>query len=601
MTDDLQKSAPQSQPVSAGYVAAVSTAVVAGLFVAAVVVLLAGDFATRRGANPLDVPEFQALKAELAQHPRDERLKEEVRQMDLALREAYFGRLSFAHIGGHLLLVGVVVLVVSAKTAAVLRPRLPAPGPATPPRDRLSPVQRAARWAVGGLALLLVVGTTALVAANRPASFDATAAVAATSPGAATEPEPPVYDHLDRGRQWPGFRGPDGSGASAYDRAPVKWDAPGGQGILWKTPIPLPGNNSPVVWGDRVFLTGATEDRREVYAFDAASGKLLWTAPLRGTPQSTAQPPEVQEDTGYAAPTAATDGRRVFAMFANGDVAALDFAGNVLWEQSLGIPESAYGHAASLALDGSRLIIQFDQAAADDRKSRLLALDVATGKTLWQTPRPVPNSWSSPLVIEHEGQRQIIACSDPWVIAYNPDDGAELWRAKCLSGDHGITPVFAGGLVQVGNEYCKWSALRPDGQGDVTETHVAWTAEDGLPDTVSPLVVGDLLLLMTSYGTMTCYDAAEGEMLWEEEFEVDVSSSPGLAEGRVYLFSKDEEGRGWTLEVSRDGCRRLAENRLGEPCVTSPAFGDGRIYIRGQKHLFCLGENDTKENPPKSP
>ncbi|MBN2022723.1 MAG: PQQ-binding-like beta-propeller repeat protein [Pirellulales bacterium] len=591
MTPAPQQIDPTRRPVTAGYVSAVATAAVAGLFSLVVCALMAADFARREGADPLDVPAFKVLKQQLAQSPRDAALKEEVRQQDLDLREGYFRRLEFAHVGGHLLLLGVAVLVISAKTASALRPRLPMPGPAEPPRDRQTPLARKARWAVGGFMLLVaasaagwIAGTPALLAEKTGNKRSPATAFAAPTA------QPPA----DRTKQWPGFRGPDGSSRSAFDNAPTEWDATDGRGILWKTPVPLEGNGSPVVWANRVFLTGATAERREVYAFDAVSGKLLWTTPLRGTPASTAKPPEVMDDTGFAAPTPATDGQRMFVAFANGDVAAVDFDGKVLWERSLGIPENSYGHASSPAVDGERLIIQFDQAAASDAKSKLLALDAATGKTLWETPRPVPNSWSTPLVIEHDGRRQIVAAGDPWVIAYDPADGRELWRVKCLTGDHGITPVFVGGLLQVGNEYSQWSALRVDGQGDATETHVAWSGEDGLPDTVSPVVVNDLLLLMTSFGVMTCYDATAGEMLWEEEFEVDVSSSPGVAAGRVYLFSKDEEGKSWVLEVSREGCNRVAENRLGEPCVTSPAFGDGRIYVRGKGHLFCLGEKDGK-------
>ena len=148
--------------------------------------------------------------------------------------------------------------------------------------------------------------------------------------------------------------------------------------------------------------------------------------------------------------------------------------------------------------------------------------------------------------------------------------------------------MFADGLVQVGNEYCKWFAIRADGQGDVTETHVAWKGEDGLPDTVSPLATGEFVLLSTSTGTVTCYDAEKGEMLWEEDFETDFTSSPSLVGNRVYLFGKD--GQGLDRRADREECKRIAETDLGEPCVTSPAFQDGRIYIRGEEHLFCIGK-----------
>ena len=150
-----------------------------------------------------------------------------------------------------------------------------------------------------------------------------------------------------------------------------------------------------------------------------------------------------------------------------------------------------------------KLLIQFDQASADDGKSRLFALDAQTGKTLWETKRDVPNSWATPLVVQAEdGTSQIITTADPWVIAYDVADGKELWRIKCLSGDQGISPVIADGLLQIGNEYCQWQAIQLDlkHRGELPEEAILWTGEDGLPDTVSPVVINGLLLLTTSDG-----------------------------------------------------------------------------------------------------
>ncbi|MGD9128564.1 MAG: PQQ-binding-like beta-propeller repeat protein, partial [Planctomycetia bacterium] len=143
--------------------------------------------------------------------------------------------------------------------------------------------------------------------------------------------------------------------------------------------------------------------------------------------------------------------------------------------------------------------------------------------------------------------------------------------------------------LQVGNEYCQWQAIRLNlsHRGELPEDSIAWTGEDGLPDTVSPVVVNGLLLLTTSDGYVTCYDAASGKMLWEEEFEADFTASPGVMGGKVYYIAK--EGNGWVIEPTREGCKRLNETNLGEPCVTSPAFQDGRIYLRGQDHVFGLG------------
>jgi outer membrane protein assembly factor BamB len=425
-----------------------------------------------------------------------------------------------------------------------------------------------------------------LAAASSSSAPVATAALSSSASPAVSEP-PPSDEEFHK--MWPRFRGPDGLGISAYTNVPETWDAKSGKNVLWKTPVPLPGCNSPVVWGKRVFLSGANQRRREVYCFDADQGKLLWQQAAPGTPQSTARPPRVNEDTGYAASTTATDGRRVFAIFANGDLAAFDFSGKLAWSKSLGIPENSYGYGTSLCVYRNLVIVQFDQGSARSAKSRVFAFDSATGKLVWQAAdRPVPNSWSTPIVIRHADQEQLITSADPWVIAYRPADSAELWRAKCLRTDIAPSPVFADGLVYVANDNSVLSAIRVDGKGDVTATHIAWKGEEGMPDTSSPLATKEYVFLLASFGTLTCYDAAKGGMLWQEEFDGQFCSSPGLAGNRLYLQGK--EGQAYVVEPGREKCKRIGECQLGEECVTSPAFQDGRIYLRGATNLFCIGK-----------
>ncbi|HEY4761222.1 MAG TPA: PQQ-binding-like beta-propeller repeat protein, partial [Thermoguttaceae bacterium] len=351
-------------------------------------------------------------------------------------------------------------------------------------------------------------------------------------------------------QSWPRFRGPGGRGISAFANIPTGWDGTSGKNIRWKMPVPLPGNNSPIVWKDRVFLTGADENHREVYCFDSSSGKLLWQKEVPGTPQSTARVPKVNDDTGYAAPTAATDGHRVFAIFANGDLAAFDFQGKPAWSKSLGIPDNAYGHASSLTTYKNLLLVQFDQKGSKSAwKSKLFAFDSASGKIVWQTDRDVPDSWTSPIVISNAGREQIITAASPWVIAYDPRSGQEIWRAKCLQNDIGPSPTFAAGKVFAVNESPALSAIRVDGVGDVTATHIVWKGEEGLPDICSPLANHEFVFLLASYGLLTCYDAENGNILWVEEFSGDFSSSPSIAGKLVYVISRT--GKGWVQTAAR--------------------------------------------------
>ena len=385
---------------------------------------------------------------------------------------------------------------------------------------------------------------------------------------------------------WPRFRGPGGLGISAYANLPQRWNGRIGEGILWKTAVPLPGENSPVVWKDRVFLTGANESRREVYCYHAHSGRLLWRRPV-STLGSGAEPPEVMEDTSFAAPTAAVDGERVYALFANGDLACFDLSGHAVWARSLGTPDNVYGHASSLLVHEGMLLVQYDQGEAEDAKSALLALDARTGETIWEVPRPVPNSWTTPIVIDTGEGKRIIAAADPWVIAYDALSGVELWRANCLGGDVAPSPVYGADLVFVVNADAKLAAIRPGGADDVTKTHIAWEAEDyDLPDIASPLATDEFVFLLSTGGTLSCLAARDGTKLWTAELKAGFRASPSLAADRLYLLSED----GVTFIVAAERqYRLLGRCELGEPANTSPALVDGRIYVRGKRHLYCIG------------
>ncbi len=393
---------------------------------------------------------------------------------------------------------------------------------------------------------------------------------------------------------WPSFRGANGSGISPHTNLPTLWNGATNKGILWKVPVPLPGNNSPIIWKNRLFISGATKERREVYCFDTDSGKLLWKTNVTTRPGANAKPVKTNTGTGYASSTMATDGKRVYAIFATGDLTALDFSGNIVWTHSLGTPNNHYGHASSLAIYKHLLISQVDQGRAKDMLSKLTAFNGATGETVWQVKRKVPCSWASPIVVDHPTRPLVITAADPWVTAYSPQTGREIWRASCLDpAEIGPSPIYSDGLVFAGNEYAVFSAIRANGTGDVSDTHIQWSVDDGLPDVCSPLATEKHVLLLASHGTLTCYNKQRGgEPLWEEEFDTRFSTSPSLVGNRVYLF--DDKGKTWIVQPTREKCKHIATASLGEKCVTSPAFQSGRLYIRGKVHLFCIGAKPKK-------
>ena len=247
------------------------------------------------------------------------------------------------------------------------------------------------------------------------------------------------------------------------------------------------------------------------------------------------------EDTGYAAPTAATDGRHVFALFASGRVAAFDLDGEQVWLRSFGPFENTYGHSSSLALFEDHVLLQLDQGYVDDKLARLVALDATTGKTVWETPRPVDSSWASPIVVPSTVGPQVVLSATPIAAAYDPATGAEIWRADVLYGEVAPTPIYRDGVVYVVHEDVGLFAVRTDGTGDVTKTHVSWNAPDGAPDVTSPLCDGERVYMLTTSGTLTCVRASSGEVVWEHELEADYYASP--VAGRTRSLPDEHGGR----------------------------------------------------------
>lgn len=563
------------------------TALVAGVFSLVMLVLLVVNHFQGKTADPVDNQDLVQLKAALAKAPGDEQLKKQVRALDLDLRRRHFRHVTLGDYGAWMLLAGTVVFLISYKPATH-RKRLPKP----PKRSAGEYAREIAqtRWAIAGLAVV-VSGLAWLWSLKATTGLNAGAGELASDTKARppSAPAPLRFPTAEELRQnWPRFRGADGGGVAGGSNAPVRWDVKTGAGIAWKAAAPAPGFNSPIVWGDRLFLSGGDARQREVLCFDAKSGQMLWRQPVvaAAPPGGAGQATEVPETTGYAAATMATDGERVYAFFANGDLAALKFDGGMVWSKSFAPLKNTYGHAASLALWHERLILQLDQGESEEGKSKLYALDGRTGQIVWQQPRKVGSSWATPIVIEAAGKAQVITLAVPWVIAYAATDGTELWRVDCLNGEITPSPVFAGGLVLVASPSEKLLAIRPDGQGDVTKTHVAWTTEENVPDVTSPVSNGDLVFTVTTAGLLTSYDAKDGKKLWEHDFDTECHASPSLAGNRLYVFS--QKGTAVVVEAERK-YKELFRTDMGDEFHASPAFVQDRMFLRGVSNVWCVG------------
>ena len=401
---------------------------------------------------------------------------------------------------------------------------------------------------------------------------------------------------------WASFRGTNGQGVSSDTGFPISWNEALGKGILWKSPVPLNGACSPIVCGNRVFLAGADGKERAVYCFDANTGALLWQ---RNVATSTTQE-DSYDETGYAIPTVAMDGSRVFAAFGTGTVACFTYNGDAVWSVDFGLPDNLYGHASSLLVAGGLLIVQMDQnpewppgAPGWVYHSKLLALDPLTGTTVWSASdeqREVEASWSSPILIDTSGKLQVITVARPVVFAHDPATGTELWRVNddtgVGSGDTIPSPAYAGGKVVVlGSEVV---AISPEGSGDVTATHVEWTTDS--PDHGVPSPVGDAacVYILDEQGTLSCLNTADGSTRWVHTLsssKSEYSASPILAGGHLYCLRND--GHTTVLAVSSSGAKEVGTGTLNDSeCVATPAFADGRIYIRTATSLYCISGDD---------
>jgi outer membrane protein assembly factor BamB len=565
--------------------ALVMTAWIAGVFCLMVGTVMGYEHFAAATSDPWKSPQLLALKSRLEAEPKNEALQNEIRELDQKFRLKFRQRLALDKIGAWLLLGGIVVLALAARQAAALT-KTPAM-PQTKPDAVEQSMKRAARarWSVAGVALVVAasllmirLGNSSILPAN-DAGWDKLTGNGG-APEAPTENAPALSEFQ---ANWPRFRGWDGGGVAAQTNF--------GTALAWRTAIPAPGHSSPVVWGERVFISGGTAAKREVYCYNVSSGALLWRRAVEKVPGSPTELPEVPEDTTFAASTMATDGRRVFVIFGNGDLGALNFDGSVVWAKYLGPMKNPYGYAASLAIGTNSLLIQLDQGLATAEGSKLISLQGASGKVWWERSRSVPASWATPMVIEAAGKTQIITLANPWVIAYAEADGSEIWRAQLLESEVVPSPVFAGGLLFLVNPGTKLMAVRPDGAGDVTKTHVVWSTDVDVPDIVSPVSNGEFVFTVTSMGMVDCWAAADGKQIWKTNLDMSVQASPGIAGDKLFVLG--ENGVLVTLEAGRVS-REIGRSQWPDKFLASPALAGGRIFLRGATNLFCLGAEAGK-------
>jgi outer membrane protein assembly factor BamB len=390
---------------------------------------------------------------------------------------------------------------------------------------------------------------------------------------------------------WPQFRGPTGDGRSTAKNVPIEWSAE--KSVAWKIEIPGRGWSSPVLAAGRLYLTtaldgvGDTPTTLRAVCLDATNGQTLWDTEVF-RPEAT-EFATAHRKNSPASSTPIVTADRLYVHFGHMGTAALDLSGKVVWRQTDIKYSPVHGNGGSPILTDGALVFNCDGQS----DPFVAALDAKTGALRWKTPRNSPAkkqfSFSTPLAITVDGATQIVSVGSGFVAGYDPREGREVWRVSYGEGYSVVPrPVFAHGLVFVasGFEQPELYAIKPDGaEGDVTETHVAWTHRKGAPHTASMLVLGDELYFASDAGIATCVNARTGEVHWSERLGGGFSASPVAAEGRIYF--QNETGIGYVVKAAQQ-FELLATNDLGERTLASYAVTDGALFVRSETHLWKI-------------
>jgi outer membrane protein assembly factor BamB len=589
---------------------ALNAAIIAAVFSVLMSLLMLFNYYKLSTNDPIESETLKALVERLNTDPQNEHLLNEIRAFDLMARKAYFTSKWQIEIGGVLLLLGAIVFVVALRyhTKATSKIERPEAETLTGQMARVL----ASKWilGIGLLFVVLAIGASFLsvdyfeqykagtLVVQKPEAeavpegvevVDLTSSAPVDSALAATDQPDSVQTVAEATpafkmptlaeikKQSNGFRGPLGNGVSFSKNIPTSWNVGAGTNIKWKVKIPKKGYNSPVIWGDKLFISGADNAERWLYCYDRNTGKLLWQHQANNIAGSPATAPKTTDDTGLAAPSVTTDGNVVVALFGTGDIVACDFSGTRVWAKNLGVPNNHYGHSSSLIYWKNKVIVQYDT----NKGCKLMALDIQTGSSVWETARTSHISWASPILAEVGGKMQVITSAEPTVAGYDVETGKELWKNNCMMGEVGPSPAFGNGLVFAANEYATLAAINPSNGSKV------WESNEYLPEVASPVVSDGLLFIATSYGVFACYDAQSGNKYWEQESPDGFYASPIVAEGKIYLT--DMKGTVNIYKVARQA-EKIAAISMGEKVMSTPAFSDGCIYIRGTENLYCIGK-----------
>jgi outer membrane protein assembly factor BamB len=403
---------------------------------------------------------------------------------------------------------------------------------------------------------------------------------------------------------WPQWRGPSLNGVSGEKNLPVRWSTT--QNVTWKLPLPAWSGSTPIVWGDRVFLSVAEDlkmqagDNLQLWCVDRARGTVLWKRPLGGGNHR-------EQKQNMSSPSPVTDGTHVWVMTGTGILKDFDFTGTEKWSRDIqkdyGRFGLQWGYGSSPLLDGGALYVQVLHGMRTADPSYLLRIDAATGRTVWRVERRTParfespDAYTTPALLRYGSSMEIVVTGGDVVTGHDPATGQELWRASGLNpyndGSNRIvaSPVVHGEMIYAPSRERPLLALRAGGRGDVTKSHVVWSFNNG-PDVPTPVTDGIYVYSVNDRGIMFCLDAKTGKEVYGRQRlrSGTYSGSPVLADGKIYITNED----GLTSVIKAGPVFEvLAENDFDDYTLSSPAVSDGQIFIRTAKFLYCIGQRTT--------
>jgi outer membrane protein assembly factor BamB len=541
-------------------------------FVATLILLIFIRSSEMNAVSPLAFKELEQLKDQARSDPQNKQLHEKIRQLDLAARKQWFFGLEAREKLASMLSLAALTLVVLLAVIALLKPikinkKSLNPEPAKPAAESMGLLL------VAMLSVLVVNGFLYIRKPAPSSSLVKEEKVSAVKPAE-------LMSHEKLKEFWPGFRGIYNDGISTGHTPVTGWGANLDEAKKWKTEIPLPGYSSPIVVKDLLLLTGGDEQTRALFCFSASAGELLWRHDAKDISGSPASPPEVGEDTGYAASTPVSNGNMVFAIFATGDLVATDLQGRRIWAKNLSVPENIYGYSSSLLAFENSLIVQYD----NDENQVIYCINADNGETLWKNERDTIVSWSSPTLCRLPDRNLVITINCAQVEAFNLESGELEWGHKIMGGEVAPSATFYNGILYVANEYVVAAAI------DAQSGKILWKNDKAiLPDVSSPVVFDDMLFLFTSAATISCLDSSSGEILWEKDVDNGFYSSPLRLGDRIVAF--DLKGNMLVIKPDRQKLQIEKTEALGVPVLTTPAFVGNKMWVRTKSEVMLIEGN----------